>query len=748
MDQLFRFDAAEPIAAVAAANEVCAAPPPFRLAHAEASQAAPLLDQPAGIVVLPNGKLCVASEGSGRVVAFSAEGKLIKQPAKIPTFLWPSALIQDGTSLFVADAGTHQVVRLALKDLCPACVTAGNPGDGPGQLQGPRGLALIGNALFVSDCNNHRIVRFHHRLLEPMGEPFGCEGSDEGCLRYPRGLAVIGEEHARSHEAELVVADTQNHRLQFFAADGTFLRAIGRYGRRPGEFDEPVGVATGRGAILVAEQRRVQVLDATDWSPQQLISMGDHVVLGGIALGRQRAYATDVSNGGLVCFAVTGGAPLPQAIHHAAGDVVTMDVSGAAVPDEISGRRRTQRVLAADASSAAQQPPPPPVAPPVASSAESVVATLESPDLLSCLLEAMQLGGFLPAASVCHLWADVARAKAKELSLLTWTRSLGAATAGADETSAAASAATVADAEAASVGAGVAVDAEMSGAASPPSRPPVSFSHPTHVSALCSGGLVVAECATSQLVVVTEDGTLMNTVGSKGRGPSDLHGPRGVLVCDGCVVIADSLNHRLQKRQITLTADGVGSLGSVLANSDGAADLDDGSGGLQRPDGLARHAGELYVTDKAAHTVRCHDVHTLQLKWEIGSKGDGDGQLCDPGGVDVHEHEGAPPELVVADIANHRLSLFTLEGAFTRTLGRRGHAPGCFQLPSAVVSARGRLVVAERRRVQVITGSGVPLQVVTPPNCGSLYGLCLTSSGRHLVVCDYEARELHEFALR
>ena len=99
-------------------------------------------------------------------------------------------------------------------------------------------------------------------------------------------------------------------------------------------------------------------------------------------------------------------------------------------------------------------------------------------------------------------------------------------------------------------------------------------------------------------------------------------------------------------------------------------------------------------------------------------------------------------ELIVCDVSNHRLVCFGVrddaaEGAswpphaltpplvYQRTIGRAGHAPGRFHLPSGVACVEGRrggvwrLIVSERRRVQVLSRDGVPLQVVAPPACGS-----------------------------
>ena len=64
-----------------------------------------------------------------------------------------------------------------------------------------------------------------------------------------------------------------------------------------------------------------------------------------------------------------------------------------------------------------------------------------------------------------------------------------------------------------------------------------------------------------------------------------------------------------------------------------------------------------------------------------------------------------------------------------------------------VCASGGRLIVSEQRRVQVLTMQGEPQQVITPPRCGSLFGLTLSCSGWHVVVADYETQRLHKFEL-
>ena len=55
---------------------------------------------------------------------------------------------------------------------------------------------------------------------------FGTHGSGEGQLKDPRGVAVDAE-------GNILVADSSNHRIQKFTAEGQFLTAVGRPLQQP-----------------------------------------------------------------------------------------------------------------------------------------------------------------------------------------------------------------------------------------------------------------------------------------------------------------------------------------------------------------------------------------------------------------------------------------------------------------------------------------------------------------------------------
>ena len=84
----------------------------------------------------------------------------------------------------------------------------------------------------------------------------GGKGKENGQLDFPRGLAA-------DNSGNILVADSNNGRLQKFSATGVFISVIGKMGPGPGEFKDPSGIAVdASGNIYVADaaNHRVQKL--------------------------------------------------------------------------------------------------------------------------------------------------------------------------------------------------------------------------------------------------------------------------------------------------------------------------------------------------------------------------------------------------------------------------------------------------------------------------------------------------------
>jgi len=86
----------------------------------------------------------------------------------------------------------------------------------------------------------------------------GGKGAENGQFNYPRGLTI-------TTSGNVLIADTNNDRIQKFSFSGVFVSVIGRRGEGQGEFREPCGIAADlTGNIYVADtaNQRVQKLKA------------------------------------------------------------------------------------------------------------------------------------------------------------------------------------------------------------------------------------------------------------------------------------------------------------------------------------------------------------------------------------------------------------------------------------------------------------------------------------------------------
>jgi uncharacterized protein (TIGR03663 family) len=94
---------------------------------------------------------------------------------------------------------------------------------------------------FGRDTRGAEEMQRKAQALKPLrlrpDKVFGSQGAADGQFIRPRDIAV-SETHGF-----LVVADTENHRVQKFDLDGNFLLTIGGSGNGPGQFNQPSGVA-------------------------------------------------------------------------------------------------------------------------------------------------------------------------------------------------------------------------------------------------------------------------------------------------------------------------------------------------------------------------------------------------------------------------------------------------------------------------------------------------------------------------
>ena len=160
-------------------------------------------------------------------------------------------------TIYVADTFNSRIVKLD---------TAGNlleswgnrTPDGqippaPGTFNEPWGVAVDAQGnVFVADTWNHRVQKFDadgEFILKWGSSGLSSEGPDR--LWGPRGIAV-------NPEGRVYLTDTGNKRVVVFESDGKFLFEFGTEGE--GRLDEPVGIAVGPdGRIYVADTWNMRV---------------------------------------------------------------------------------------------------------------------------------------------------------------------------------------------------------------------------------------------------------------------------------------------------------------------------------------------------------------------------------------------------------------------------------------------------------------------------------------------------------
>jgi len=315
-------------------------------------------------------------------------------------------------------------------------------------------------------------------------------------------------------------------------------------------------------------------------------------------------------------------------------------------------------------------------------------AVLLDDNLLGLIFEPLGLRCVLLVSATCSIWADAAANKAEEWSILLE--------------------------EGSTIGRG-------RGCA------PGQFQRPTFIAALPEGGLCVSDSHNHRLVLLRRDGEVGALIGDGGDGLGEFLFPMGVA-CDGKVVfVADSNNCRLQALQLD---------GTALCES---GNYGHGEGQLFRPQGVALAGDALFVSDTDNNRIVRYDKK-LRVQASFGSRGAGRAQFNSPRGIAADEEE-----LFVADSANHRVSVLAHGGAPLRNFGGYGKAPGQFMFPSDVCLGRSRVFVVEpKRRVQVLTREGLPLQVFVLWEARG--DLCAISLSAHVAVVS-DCQRLHVLRL-
>lgn len=211
---------------------------------------------------------------------FVSEEKLVNTPSAdewegITTILYPDQFMggegvlneprgidiaADG-SIYVADSKNNQIKHFStggtLLDAWGSFGSTGDQSAAGGTFYEPWDVAAAPDgSVYVADTWNHRIQKFSAQgtFLNSWG--FFAQGSSEEGYWGPRSITVDAE-------GNVYFSDTGNKRIVVFDEDGNFVAQFGSAGTDFGQFNEPVGIALdSSNNLYIADtwNRRVQVL--------------------------------------------------------------------------------------------------------------------------------------------------------------------------------------------------------------------------------------------------------------------------------------------------------------------------------------------------------------------------------------------------------------------------------------------------------------------------------------------------------
>jgi len=231
-----------------------------------------LLSSPLGLEFDHHRGLLLVSDNNNRVQVFSCDdgsfvskfGEEGKQPGQFQ-YPWGLAIDHDHDRILIADTYNHQVQSWSLSNQSfSSCID--KLGTLVRSLSYPRGIAVDKHhhRIIIVDSNNHRLVFLSSIDLSFLFE-IGKEGSQPGEFQYPSGIAIDDDRH------RIIVADARNHRVQVLSLiDGSFLFEFGSQGHQPGQLKFPKG-------LCIANQGRIIVADTNNRRLQSFTHQGHHI---------------------------------------------------------------------------------------------------------------------------------------------------------------------------------------------------------------------------------------------------------------------------------------------------------------------------------------------------------------------------------------------------------------------------------------------------------------------------------------
>jgi len=208
------------------------------------------------------GLLLVVDSGNHRVQVFSCDdddngGSFVSKfgaqgngPGQFRLqYPWGIAIDHDHDRILVANTGNNRIQSWSLSDQSfLSCI---------GQrdirclgFAGPQGIAIDKHhhRIVMLDFNNDRLVFLSSIDLSFLFSVGHKRRTRPGDFYYPSGIAIDHDRH------RIIVSESKHNRVRLWSIDGSFLFQFGEFGKQPGKFMSPKGVCVdNHGRIIVAD---------------------------------------------------------------------------------------------------------------------------------------------------------------------------------------------------------------------------------------------------------------------------------------------------------------------------------------------------------------------------------------------------------------------------------------------------------------------------------------------------------------
>ena len=201
------------------------------------------------------------------------------------------------------------------------------------------------------------------------------------------------------------------------------------------------------------------------------------------------------------------------------------------------------------------------------------------------------------------------------------------------------------------------------------------------------GEIIVTEGENHCVLVFNETGKLLRSFGSEGSGRGQFKSPQGVAVDDdGNILVADEYNGRIQK----LTSDGK----FITAV---------GKKGYNALEFKCPVAVAINPLNKKVYVVDCKNQRVQILNPDLtfyksfGNEGSDGGQFRSPYDVALD----STGQVYVADMWNNRIQVFTAEGEYVRSIGKKDS--GHLNRPTGIAIDGDDLVYVTERNYNLVS---------------------------------------------